>query len=87
VASHGCTFDVQLSHDRRNLSLPHVTSGASREDAAPHGAYRRLRADDGPLGSNPLGRRFLHGATSRILLSRAILFDAATSRLDTGFDQ
>ena len=30
------------------------------------------------LESNPLGRRFLHGATSRILLSWAILFDAAT---------
>jgi hypothetical protein len=35
-------------------------------------------ASNGPVGSNPLGRRFLHGATSRILLSWAILFDAAT---------
>ena len=38
----------------------------------------RQLQDDEPLGSNPLGRRFLHGATSRILLSWAILFDAAT---------
>ena len=37
-----------------------------------------FRPSHGQTGSNPLGRRFLHGATSRILLSWAILFDAAT---------
>jgi hypothetical protein len=49
VDGNGCTFDVQLCQDRPNLSLPHVTSGAPREDDAPHGMA--LTADCGQLGS------------------------------------
>src|SRR5712664_2848620 len=72
------------------INSPHFLGASSRSDldarltaisrlvGSDLRAWHRSWTDYEPLGSNPLGRRFLHGATSRILLSWAILFDAAT---------
>src|SRR5260370_10564182 len=52
-----------------NLSLPHVTSGASREDAAPHAAYRRLRCHRDGTVKHPVSEarmRVYNSCASRV---------------------